>query len=194
MFEFISTLDPVPTHSQSLSITYPRTINIVYGYYPYMHDIHNFILEIKEKISKEYSYKSNVKGGKTSWDEFKDHPFTFKFIKHCILKHQPTHPNIFKNFLSTHFIVDAWANEIKKNDFVNTHLHSHLHCILYLTDGSPLILPELNLKIHPQPGNYYFFPPEILHGVEKSTSEKNRYNLVLNIEEIPIWKRPSNKS
>ena len=65
---------------------------------------------------------------------------------------------------------------------------------MYLTDGNPLLLPELNLKIHPKPGDYYFFPPQILHGVEASTSKKNRYNLVLNIDSVREWDLPSNKS
>lgn len=194
MFEFIDKSSPVPSHSQSLVITYPRTVDILYGYYPHLADIHNFILEIKEKISKEHSYKSNVKGGKTPWTAFVDHSFTAKFIQHCILKHQSTHPNLFENFLSKHFIKEAWGTEIKEGDYVALHHHSTYNAILYLTDGNPLLLPELNLKIHPKPGDYYFFPPQILHGVEASTSKKNRYNLVLNIETVSEWDLPSKKS
>lgn len=194
MFEFIDKSSPVPSHSQSLVITYPRTVDILYGYYPYLADIHNFILEIKEKISKEHSYKSNVKGGKTPWKAFVDHSFTSKFIQHCILKHQTTHPYLFENFLSKQFIKEAWGTEIKEGDYVTPHHHSTYNAILYLTDGNPLLLPELNLKIHPKPGDYYFFPPQILHGVEASTSKKNRYNLVLNIETVSEWDLPSKKS
>ena len=194
MFEFIDKSSPVPSHSQSLVITYPRTVDIVYGYYPYLADVHNFILEIKEKISKEHSYKSNVKGGKTAWTAFVDHSFTSKFIQHCILKHQSTHPYLFENFLSKHFIKEAWGTEIKEGDYVALHHHPTYNAILYLTDGNPLLLPELNLKIHPKPGDYYFFPPQILHGVEASTSKKNRYNLVLNIDSVKEWDLPSNKS
>lgn len=194
MFEFIDKTSPVLSQSQSLVITYPRTVDILYGYFPYLADIHNFILEIKEKISEEYSYKSNVKGGKTSWKEFVDHPFTAKFIQHCILKHQNTHPHLFKNFLSKQIIIDAWGTEVKKGDYVVPHTHPMTHAILYLTDGNPLFLPELNLKIYPKPGDYYFFPPQILHGVEVSTSDKNRYNLVLNIEQVKLWNLPSKTS
>ena len=194
MFEFIDKTSPVPSHSQSLIVTYPRTVEIIYGYFPYLADIHNFTLEVKEKISKEYSYKTNVKGGKTPWDEFVAHPFTSKFIQHCILKHQGTHPHVSKNFLTMNKIEDAWGTEIKKGDYVVPHCHPKLHAILYLTDGNPLVLPELNIKIHPKPGDYYFFPPEILHGVETSTSDKNRYNLVLNIDKVKIWDLPSKKS
>ena len=55
-----------------------------------------------------------------------------------------------------------------------------MHGILYLTKGCDLILPELNIKITPNPGDYYIFPPEILHGFDKSEYEENRYNLVFN--------------
>ena len=34
----------------SLTISYPRTINIIYGNYPYPHVIHNFILEVKKNL------------------------------------------------------------------------------------------------------------------------------------------------
>ena len=53
--------------------------------------------------------------------------------------------------------------------------------MLYLTKGCDLILPELNLKITPQPGDYYIFPPEILHGFENYDSNYNRYSLIFNI-------------
>ena len=31
----------------SLNITYPRNINIIFGHYPYPENIHSFILDIK---------------------------------------------------------------------------------------------------------------------------------------------------
>jgi hypothetical protein len=45
------------------------------------------------------------------------------------------------------------------------------------------MLPELNLKITPEPGDYYIFPPEILHGFDLYNGEKNRYSLIFNIKE-----------
>ena len=54
---------------------------------------------------------------------------------------------------------------------------------MYLTKGTDLILPDLNLKIKPEPGNYYLFPPEVIHGTEKHEDEKHRYCIVFNIEE-----------
>ncbi len=74
----------------------------------------------------------------------------------------------------------GWGTEIKKGDSLDYHSHPCRHGILYLTKGCDLILPELNLKISPNPGDYYIFPPEILHGFEKSDYENNRYNLVFN--------------
>jgi len=187
MFEFIDKKDPAQTHSQSLNITYPRTINILFGNYPIVEDLLNMTVEIKQKILEEESYKTNVKGGKTGWKVFCDHSFTKKFIDWCVLKHQTTHPNIFKNFYSNNIITNAWGNEIKKGDYINYHVHTSLHCILYLTKGEPLICPELNLKINPNPGDYYFFPPQILHGMETSTSEQPRYSFIMNIEEVKEW-------
>ncbi len=35
----------------SLTVTYPRTINIIHGNYPYPHVIHNFILDVKNNLN-----------------------------------------------------------------------------------------------------------------------------------------------
>jgi quercetin dioxygenase-like cupin family protein len=65
-------------------------------------------------------------------------------------------------------------------------IHSH-HIILYLTEGSPLLVPELKITIKPQVGSYYIFEPNILHGVPEVTDDSTRYNLVVNIKENPDW-------
>ena len=49
---------------------------------------------------------------------------------------------------------------------MNPHHHCCWHGILYLTKGCDLILPELNIKITPEPGDYYLFPPYIFHGFD----------------------------
>ena len=77
----------------------------------------------------------------------------------------------------------------KKSEYVRNHSHPCYHGILYLTEGEPLILPELNIEIIPEPGNYYFFPPHIFHYVNESTYEKYRYNIIMNIHETPNWKK-----
>jgi len=91
--------------------------------------------------------------------------------------------DIFKYFLERKTIESAWGNEIKKGDSLNYHNHSSIFGILYLTKGCDLILPELNLKISPEPGDYYIFPPEILHGFDVYKEDYNRYSLVFNIVE-----------
>ena len=186
MIEFLDN-DPILTHSHSLTVTYTRRISITYGNYPFIEDIHNLIIEIKNNISEKESYASNVKAGKTKWEHFINNNITTKFINFCINKHVLSNSDLFKYFYERHTIVNAWGNELKKGDYVVQHIHDCYHCILYLTEGEPLILPELNMKIIPKAGDYYFFPPYILHGVNKSTDDKNRYNLVMNIKETPNW-------
>jgi|9_EtaG_2_1085328.scaffolds.fasta_scaffold03680_5 hypothetical protein len=181
MVEFIEK-NPLFTHSHSLVITYPRTVLITHGNYPYMDHIHNLLIQIKNNISEKNSYASNVKGGKTNWNHFVDNELTTKFINYCINKHVQTNPQLFQYFYERKTIRNAWGNELKKGDYVKQHIHFGYHCILYLTEGAPLLLPELNIKLFPKPGDYYFFPPYILHGVEESKSEENRYCLVMNID------------
>ena len=72
-------------------------------------------------------------------------------------------------------------NEIQEGDSLYYHKHADINGILYLTKGCDLILPELNLQITPEPGDYYIFPPEILHGFPESQEESNRYSLIFNI-------------
>tara|TARA_Y100000593_G_C4171168_1_gene267059 strand:- start:290 stop:688 length:399 start_codon:yes stop_codon:yes gene_type:complete len=117
----------------------------------------------------------------TDWNYFVDDPDFIKFISFLINKYQITHPDIFKYFLTRKTITQAWGNEIKKGDSLNYHTHPCYHGILYLTKGCDLILPELNIKISPKPGDYYVFPPEILHGFEKYKDDDTRYSLIFNI-------------
>ena len=167
----------------SLNITYPRNINIVFGNYPYPEIIHSLILEIKNNLSEKMEGYTNVKGGMTDWKFFNENSMFKNFFIYLINKHQLTHPNIFEYFLERKVITEAWGNEIKKGDSVDFHTHPGHHGILYLTGGCDLILPELNLKITPEPGDYYIFPPEILHGFPIYEGELNRYSLIFNIEQ-----------
>ena len=167
----------------SLNITYPRNINIVFGNYPYPEIIHSLILEIKNNLSEKMEGYTNVKGGMTDWKFFNENSMFKNFFIYLINKHQLTHPNIFEYFLERKVITEAWGNEIKKGDSIDFHTHPGHHGILYLTGGCDLILPELNLKITPEPGDYYIFPPEILHGFPIYEGELNRYSLIFNIEQ-----------
>jgi len=167
----------------SLTITYPRTINILHGNYPYPHVVHNFILDIQNNLNPAMKNYTNVKGGMTNWNYFLDKHEFVDFISYLINKNQNAQPDRIKYFEERKTIENAWGNEIKKGDSLNYHAHPCLHGILYLTKGCDLILPELNLKISPEPGDYYVFPPEILHGFDISTEEQNRYSLIFNIVE-----------
>ncbi len=184
MIEFIEN-NVLDKNNQSIVVSYNRTVSIPFGNYPYPEDIHNLIILIKQNVDEKSSYACNVKARRTDWDFFSKHPIAQKFIAFCINKHQVSNPDIFQYFFDRKAIESCWGNEIRKGDYVQSHIHNVVHAILYLTEGEPLILPELNIKIHPKPGDYYFFPPVIYHYVNKSTSDKNRYNLIMNIEENP---------
>jgi len=183
VINFINKNDKLNENRNSLNVSYIRTVNIIYGNYPYPEIIHKFIMDIKNNLNPEMKNYTNVKGGMTDWNYFIDKPEFLKFLTFIINKYQFTHPNIFKYFLEKNTIKNAWGNEIKKGDRLNYHFHPHLHGILYLTKGCDLILPELNIKITPEPGDYYIFPPQILHGFDKSEEEKNRYSLIFNMDE-----------
>tara|TARA_Y100000004_G_scaffold64448_1_gene72287 strand:- start:1900 stop:2502 length:603 start_codon:yes stop_codon:yes gene_type:complete len=183
MINFLKKNNKLNEIKTSLNITYPRKINIIYGNYPYPHVVHNFILEIKNNLNSKMENYTNVKGGMTEWDYFVDNDNFKGFIAYLINAHQTSHPDIFEYFLERKTIENAWGNEIKKGDYVGYHAHPCLHGILYLTKGCDLILPELNLQITPEPGDYYIFPSEILHGFDKNQEEGNRYSLIFNITE-----------
>tara|TARA_R100001015_G_C4578405_1_gene135307 strand:- start:278 stop:880 length:603 start_codon:yes stop_codon:yes gene_type:complete len=170
------------TINNSVTITYPKTVNIVFGNYAYPEIIHNFIIDIKSNLDKKMENYTNVKGGMTDWYYFLDKPEFNNFITYLINKYQTTQPDLFEYFLEKRYIREAWGNEIKPGDSLDYHSHSCYHGILYLTKGCDLILPELNIKITPKPGDYYIFPPEILHGFDSSKEDSNRYSLIFNID------------
>jgi len=172
--------------NSSIIVSYMRNVTIVCGNYPEKHELFNLITLIKNNTLESEYYATNVHGGKTAWDFFVNNPIFIKFITFLINKHQHHH-SFFRNFFEYKKIKDAWGNELKKGDSVNSHVHSVYHGILYLTKGAPLVLPELSLEVHPNPGDYYIFPPLLYHHVEKSENEGVRYNLVFNIEEVPNW-------
>jgi len=165
----------------SINVSYTRHVNIIFGNYPYPNIIHNLIMSIKSNLDTNMHSYTNVKGAMTSWDYFLNKPEFVDFTTYLINKYQNTHPQIFEYFFERKTFQDAWGNEIKKGDSVDFHTHPCLSGILYLTKGSDLILPELNLKISPEPGDYYLLPPEIVHGFDIHEEDFNRYNLVFNI-------------
>ena len=165
----------------SLTVTYPRTVNIIFGNYPYPDIIHNLILQIKNNLDPKMENYTKVKGGMTDWKYFLNNKEFNNFITYIINKHQNTHSEIFKYFFEKNCIVNAWGNEIKKEDSIDYHSHIFTTGILYLTKGCDLELPELNIKITPQPGDYYIFPSEIMHGFQKTEEKNNRYSIAFDI-------------
>jgi len=183
MITFLKKNDKLNEDRNSLNVSYTRQVNIIFGNYPYPDIIHNLMMSIKSNITPKMSYYTNVKGGMTDWTYFLDKPNFVNFITYLINKYQKTHPKLFQHFLQKNTIQDAWGNEIKPGDSLDYHTHPCIHGILYLTKGCDLILPELNLKITPNPGDYYIFPPEILHGFDVYKGDANRYSLIFNIIE-----------
>ena len=167
-------------HKHSLSITYPRTINIIFGHYAYPERIHNLIMEIKANLKEDLHKYTYVKGGMTDWNYFIGKPEFNEFMATIINKHQLSHPEMFQYFFEKMMMINAWGNEIKTGDKVGYHFHNSYHGILYLSEGNDLILPELNISITPKPGDYYIFPPYISHGVNENKLKNNRYSLIFN--------------
>jgi|TARA_R110000803_G_scaffold33010_2_gene72404 mRNA-degrading endonuclease HigB of HigAB toxin-antitoxin module len=183
MISLLNKNNKLNENKNSLMVTYPRTVNILLGNYPYPDIVHNFILDIKNNLDPKMKNYTNVKGGMTDWCHFLDKDNFKNFFTYLINTHQTTYPNMFEHFLEKNSIINSWGNEIKLGDSLDYHTHTCWHGILYLTKGCDLILPELNLKITPEAGDYYIFPPEILHGFDKSQAQENRYSLIFNISD-----------
>ena len=183
MISYINKNNKLDEIKNSITVTYPRTVNILLGHYPYPDIVHNFILDIKNNLDPDFKNYTNVRGGMTHWYYFLENSNFKNFFTYLINKHQTTHPQLFEYFLERYIVSNAWGNEIKPNDSLNYHTHPCWHGILYLTKGCDLYLPELNIKITPEPGDYYIFPPEVVHGFDKYEGENNRYSLIFNIEQ-----------
>ena len=182
MISILNTNDKLNEQKNSLNVTYPRTVNIIFGNYPYPDVVHNLIIHIKNNLNHDVKKYSDISGSITDWKYFLDKPEFNNFMAYLIAKYQVTHPDIFQYFYEKNSISAAWGTEIKKGNDLKYHSHPCMHGILYLTKGCDLNLPELNLKISPKPGDYYIFPSKIIHGFDKSTEENNRYNLVFNFD------------
>jgi hypothetical protein len=175
--------------SHSIVVTYPRTVQISHGVYDNFVDMMNMCTMIAQNLDE--SELTNVYAGKTPWKFFNDKPEFTRFIDYVVNKHQNSNSFFNKqNWYNKNISFDSWGNEVKKGDSVQMHVHHHHHLILYLTEGAPLVLPELKMTIVPKKGAYYIFPPYILHGVNKVETNGNiRYCLVANIMENGNWKK-----
>ena len=171
----------VANTSSSLLVTYPKTVQITFGNYPYADHIENLKNETRHNLTDELEDVTYVRGKMTPWNHFVDNPVITKFINHCINSHQLTNPGLFRYFYQKQIIQNLWGIELGKGDRVAVHDHLDIHGLLYLTEGNPLILPELQVEITPKAGDYYFFPPGIKHYVEEIKDDNKRYTIVMNI-------------
>ena len=182
-------IDPIKNEENfaySTIVTYPKTTQISHGVYDNVVDMMNMTTMIKTNILERNV--TNVKGGKTKFTFFNNTPEFERFLNYIVNKHQNINPLFDKNKWYTNKPeIEAWGNELVKGEYVKMHTHFSHHIILYLTEGSPLLVPELKITIKPQVGSYYIFEPYILHGVPEVTDDSTRYNLVANIKIIPDW-------
>lgn len=182
-------IDPIKEDDHfaySTTVTYPKTTQISHGVYDNKVDMMNMITMIKGNIKGRK--ESNVRGGMTDWRFFNDKPEFQRFLNYIVK--QNTHSNFFFNketWYTNTLNITAWGNELVKGEYVQMHRHASYHIILYLTEGNPLLVPELKITIKPQVGSYYIFEPYIIHGVPEVTDESTRYNLVVNIDTNPNW-------
>ena len=114
MINLINKNNKLNQNINSLNVTYPRTVNIIFGHYPYPDKVHNMILEIKNNLDPKMDNYTAVKGGMTDWKYFIGNNLFEHYFTYLINKHQTTHPEIFAYFLEKSLIMDAWGNEIKK--------------------------------------------------------------------------------
>jgi len=183
---FIDPIKDEDNYTYSTFVTYPKTTQISHGVYDNKVDMMNMITMIKTNIAERNI--TNVKGGKTDWTFFNDKPQFQRFLDYVVKKHLNKNPIFNRETWSVNTPnIEAWGNELKKGEYVQTHQHYSYHIILYLTEGSPLFIPELKITIKPQIGSYYIFEPCILHGVPEVTDDKARYSLIANIKDVPNW-------
>jgi quercetin dioxygenase-like cupin family protein len=182
-------IDPIKDEenfSYSTVVTYPKTTQISHGVYDNVVDMMNMTTMIKTNIVERNV--TNVKGGKTDWTFFNETPEFGRFLDYIVKKHQNINPLFTKDkWYVNKPEIQAWGNELVKGEHVQMHIHNCHHIILYLTEGSPLLVPELKITIKPQVGSYYIFEPNILHGVPEVTDDSIRYNLVANIIQKADW-------
>jgi hypothetical protein len=93
MISILNKNNKLEENKNSINITYPRTVNIIFGNYPYVDVINNLIIDIKNNLDPNMKNYTNVKGGMTDWNYFIDKPYFINFISYLINKHQVTNNN-----------------------------------------------------------------------------------------------------
>lgn len=168
----------VKNRISSVTFTYPVTNSFHFGNYERQDILHNLKITLKN-ADKKMSHKTYVRGSMTDWQCFKHDKNFSQFFTETMNKLQPV---FFPQFqLSTDLkVFDAWGNVLKKGEHVEAHTHQCWHGILYLTEGTSLEFPEIQMKFTPKPGDWILSPPGILHGVRAVEDEKERMNIVFN--------------
>ena len=93
MINLINKHNKLNEEKNSINITYPRTVNIIFGNYPYPDVIHNLMIMVKSNLDPKMKNYTNVKGGMTDWNYFLDKTDFINFITFLINKYQVTHPD-----------------------------------------------------------------------------------------------------
>lgn len=165
----------------TIGVTYPRSVRFFTGVYDNKIVMHNLKLKIKQNISDQTSNLTYVRGDMTDWYLFKHDRDFSKFFTEVMDIIQPVlAPDL---SLSKELICnEAWGNLLKKGDIVADHIHQSYHGILYLTEGTPLKFPELDMTFTPKPGDWIISEPQIYHGTDEITDDKERINVVFNFD------------
>jgi hypothetical protein len=165
----------------TFNVTYPRNVRFYLGNYDKQNILHNLKYKIKNSISEETSHRTYVRGEMTNWESFlydKDFSVFFTEIMNQY-KHIIAPNSIFGNELK---VIEVWGTILKKGDHIALHQHNTLHGILYLTEGTPLIFPELEIEIKPKPGDWIISDPFLFHGTEIVETNDERINIVFNFQ------------
>ena len=140
-----------------------------------------FINKINEGInsSSNLNEKTNIIGGMTSWDFFKNDK---QFLKLVL----PFMDYIDKeNFFSASwYLKEAWGFEEKFSMYTKEHDHgsSLWSGVIYLSKADqPLIFPEIQEEIKPDVANFALFSSFLKHKTKNRISDdKTKYGLSFN--------------
>jgi hypothetical protein len=165
----------------SFTCIYPKTITLYVGNYTKLNILHNLKLKIKNNLSERNKNFTYVRGEMTDWNFLKHDKDFSVFFTEIMDQYRPIIGSDFIYNKELH-VMEAWGNLLKKGDHVALHAHNSWHGILYLTEGTPLIFPELEINFTPKIGDWIISPSGLLHGTEKIESDEERINVVFNFD------------
>jgi len=161
----------------SAVFTFPRTEIFYFGNYQRKDILHNIMFEVK-KSEKVNTNKTYVRGEMSDFHHFIDNPYFNYFFDEIFASIQQV-DNSYKKKENI-IIEEAWGNILKKGQSVHPHDHPCHQGILYLTDGNPLIFPQVGFRFTPKAGDYLIAPPRLIHYVEEVKEDVERINIVFN--------------